>query len=169
MEKDIDPDLHTDVSDVESLSSAQEINLLADSSQVSAATAAVQAGTLPQIIRQRVTLPSSLMESNDSLGTSNVQLGLDTTSAEYLPLPVSEDDTPSKTLEGLDDPRNEEPMDVVIETTEEEQLYPLTEQAAASTVRPTEIRLSYRLCRTFLLQGWLRNLSIVQHSCTSMD
>ncbi len=58
-----------------------------------------------------------------------------------MPEPESEDVAPSITLESEDD-RNEEGMDVVVETVEEEQLSPLTEQAATSTFHLIEIRHS---------------------------
>ncbi len=120
MDKDDDLDQRKKECDVESLTPKQENNLLADSSHVSAATAEVQAGTSTNQPTQGDILPSSLMLSDYSLNTSNVQLGIDTTSAKHLPLPVSEDDAPSNTKKGLDVPCNEEGMDVVLETTGDE-------------------------------------------------
>lgn len=143
MEEDIDLDQNNDdLSDVESLTSVQDIDLLAGSSQISVATAMVPAGTLPLLFPEGAILPLPLMASNFNVDTSNVQLGIDTISAENIPLPVSEDDAPSKTFEGLDVPHKNEGMDVVVESTEEEQLCPVTQQAASSNMRPTEIRLS---------------------------
>ncbi len=52
-----------DVSDSESLTSEQEIDLLADSSQISQATVLVQTGELPLLFAEGDILPSSLMAS----------------------------------------------------------------------------------------------------------
>ncbi len=52
---------------MESVTSEQEFYLLADTSQVSMATAEVQAGTLPQMIPQGIIFPSPLVLPNYSM------------------------------------------------------------------------------------------------------
>ncbi len=130
---------------MESLTPEQENNLLANSSQVLRATAEVQIGTLPPIETQGDILPSELGLSDDRLNTSGVRLGIATTAAENLPLLDSGDDAPSQAVEGLDDPHNEEGMNVVIESTEDEQLCLVTEPAAHFNVHPTKIRCIWDL------------------------
>ncbi len=64
MDKDVDPEKFKDVIDSESLPSEQEINLLADSSQISEAIVLVQTGELPLLFGEGDILPSSLMASD---------------------------------------------------------------------------------------------------------
>ncbi len=67
----MDTERFEDVSDLEFLTSEQEINLLANSSQISQATVLVQTGELPLLFGEGDILPSSLMASEYSVDISN--------------------------------------------------------------------------------------------------
>ncbi len=60
----MDPEKFKDVIDSESLTSEQDIDLLADSSRISQATVLVQTGELPLLFGEGDILPSSLMASD---------------------------------------------------------------------------------------------------------
>ncbi len=76
----MDSEKFEDVSDSESLTCELEINLLADSSQISQATLLVQTGELTLLFGEGDILPSSLMASDYRVDNSNVTLGTDTLS-----------------------------------------------------------------------------------------
>ncbi len=120
----MDPDSYQEMSDAESLSSRHEVELLAESSKVTETTGLVQSGAFPLLYPQGDILPSPLVVPGYSVDDSIVTLGIDPKSDENLPEPESEEVVPSITLEGEDDPHNEEGMDVLVETGEEEQPLP---------------------------------------------
>ncbi len=131
-----------DVSNSESLTFEQEIELLADSSQLSQATVLVKTGQLPLLFGKGDILPLSLMVLDYRVDNSNITLGTDTMRNENLPTSESEGVSPPVALKGVDYPRKEEDMDVFVERKEEEQLDPLMESASTSNVHPIEIRHS---------------------------
>ncbi len=156
----MDSDWFSEVSDAEPLSLEQENALLGDSSQVSMATVEIQAGALPQDVTKGVVLPSVLGPSDDSVNTLGVQLGLDTTAAENFPLPVSGDEANI----GLDEPLQEERMDVVVESTEQGELvYPLMNTNVPFTGHPIEMWFSLFALQE-ILGGRLANKSISHES-----
>ncbi len=73
--KDVDPEQNKDVVDAESSTSEQQINLLADPSQISEATVKVERGALPLLFTKGAILPASLMASDYRVDNSNVTLG----------------------------------------------------------------------------------------------
>ncbi len=83
------------MSDAESLSFRQELELLADSSQVTEATDLVQSGEFPLLYPQGNILPSSLVATGYSVDDSTVTIGTEPKSDEKLPEPESEDVAPS--------------------------------------------------------------------------
>ncbi len=78
MDKDLDPEKFDDVSDLVSLTSEQEINLLADSCHISQATVLVQTVELLLLLGKGDKLHSPLMASDYKVDNLNVTLGIDT-------------------------------------------------------------------------------------------